>query len=316
MDELLYLIVTLIVIHHVSSKTKLYYIKLNNNFISKMPMKYNNLFLIPFCGLMITLVIYYFPSLSEGLIFIIVYTLMSICLYLTIQPIVNSLPLHSFIMKKGVSITITLIIVLVYINNPNWWLTNIIAICIAISIQTLLSFDKVHIPLVLVIGLFVYDLIRIFRNCYIPFYDGQSVLKGLSKNSTAYRIPLYLEFYSMFSAGHFIIGLGDIIFPGMFITHLYCIDFLFKTHYFLISVIGYCFGMIGTILLIWNYQIGIPVLLCIVPAMIILSLIYSIITKTLKSVINLSLQKRFELLSQKLKECASTTEELTIQISQ
>ncbi|EDR25841.1 minor histocompatibility antigen H13, putative [Entamoeba dispar SAW760] len=239
---------------------------------------------------------------------------MSICLYLTIQPIVNNLPLHSFIIKKGVSITVVFIMVLIYIINPNWWLTNIIAMCITISIQTLLHFDKVHVPLALIVGLFIYDLIRIFRNCHIPFYDGKSVLKGLSKNSTAYRIPLYLEFYSMFSAGHFIIGLGDIIFPGIFISYLYCIDFLFKTRYFLIGVISYCFGIIGTILLIWNYQMGVPALLSIVPAMVILSLIYSIKTNTLRSVLSLSLKGGFDLLSQKLKGCTSTTEELTVQI--
>ncbi|BFU20786.1 signal peptide peptidase family protein [Entamoeba histolytica HM-1:IMSS-B] len=289
MFELLQLITLTIIIHYLSCKFKVYFIHWHLDTISQSKLQWKHVVIIPLVGSLFLIFVFFYPSTAKYFIYASVFFSAVSCFCLILQPIFDYVPSLSSKIRICLSLLISLTIIFVYLLTQTRWSSNIIAIGVAVAIQSFLFVDKVHIPLVLLSIMFFYDIFWVFGSANLSLFDGKSVMVEAAKTATSLKLPLLIEFIN----GQFLIGLGDIILPGIFINYAYCIDLFYKTKYFITTLLGYCFGLVLTLFVLWNFKVGQPALLYLVPSMVIPFLIYAYYSKTIKTVFSLSLTSKF-----------------------
>eukprot|EP00887_Chlorella_sp_A99_P006988 scaffold2.g6988.t1 len=137
-----------------------------------------------------------------------------------------------------------------YVATKHWWANN--ALGLAFSIQGI-----EHLSL----GLFFYDVFWVF---------GTPVMVSVAKNLDA-PIKLLFPRWSEAAAGgkapFSMLGLGDIVIPGIFVALVLRYDAVsgFRTRYFRSAFAGYGAGLAATIVVMNVFQAAQPALLYIVP---------------------------------------------------
>lgn len=136
-----------------------------------------------------------------------------------------------------------------YIGSKHWICSNILGLAFSISGITFLSLGSYKVGAILLCGLFLYDIFWVF---------GTDVMVTVAKSFDA---PIKLLFpRDIFAAEfkHSMLGLGDIVIPGVFVALLLRFDRAqaglaapatgaFAKPYFRNTFIGYCVGLITTI---------------------------------------------------------------------
>lgn len=150
-----------------------------------------------------------------------------------------------------------------YLLKKHWIANNLFGVAFAVNGVELLHLNNVVTGLILLSGLFVYDVFWVF---------GTNVMVTVAKSFDA---PIKLVFpqdllTNGFNASNFaMLGLGDIVIPGIFIALLLRFDYSLKRKsrtYFYTSYVAYFLGLMTTIGIMHVFRHAQPALLYLVPA--------------------------------------------------
>ncbi|KAJ6846680.1 signal peptide peptidase 2-like [Iris pallida] len=146
-----------------------------------------------------------------------------------------------------------------YATQKHWLANNILGMAFCIQGIEMLSLGSFKTGAILLVGLFFYDIFWVF---FTP------VMVSVAKSFDA---PIKLLFPTSNSARPFsMLGLGDIVIPGIFVALALRFDVSRgkQTRYFNSAFFGYTLGLIVTIVVMNWFQAAQPALLYIVPGVI------------------------------------------------
>jgi len=195
-----------------------------------------------------------------------------------------------FGMSNVVSFTAACFLAGVYVKTKHWAANNLLGIAFSIQGIQNISLGSYKIGAILLCGLFLYDVFWVF---------GTDVMVTVAKNFDA---PIKLLFVRSFAtedtdATHSMLGLGDIVIPGVFIALLLRYDAhragfnvlqsksipeTFSKPYFNASVVGYTAGLFVTLFIMFTFEHAQPALLYLVPACLLCSLSVAIVLGDLR----------------------------------
>lgn len=150
-----------------------------------------------------------------------------------------------------------------YLLKKHWIVNNLFGIAFAISGVELLHLNNVITGCILLCGLFVYDIFWVF---------GTNVMVTVAKS---FEAPIKLVFpqdllEQGLRANNFaMLGLGDIVIPGIFIALLLRFDNSLNRNskvYFYATFVAYFLGLVATIFVMHMFKHAQPALLYLVPA--------------------------------------------------
>lgn len=170
---------------------------------------------------------------------------------------------YKFTTHDIVCFIISLIIGVWYLLQKHWIANNLLGLAFAVNGVELLHLNNIVTGCILLSGLFVYDIFWVF---------GTNVMVTVAKS---FEAPIKLVFpQDLFtnglSASNFaVLGLGDIVIPGIFIALLLRFDNSLKRKsnlYFYATFTAYFFGLLATIFVMHVFKHAQPALLYLVPA--------------------------------------------------
>lgn len=150
-----------------------------------------------------------------------------------------------------------------YLLKKHWIANNLFGLAFALNGVELLHLNNVSTGCILLGGLFIYDVFWVF---------GTNVMVTVAKS---FEAPIKLVFpqdllEKGLAANNFaMLGLGDIVIPGIFIALLLRFDISLKKNshtYFYTSFLAYIFGLALTIFVMHTFKHAQPALLYLVPA--------------------------------------------------
>ncbi|XP_059619182.1 minor histocompatibility antigen H13 [Phlebotomus argentipes] len=150
-----------------------------------------------------------------------------------------------------------------YSLQKHWIANNLFGVAFAVNAVALLRLNNVITGCILLSGLFVYDIFWVF---------GTNVMVTVAKS---FEAPIKLVFpqdllTNGLSASNFaMLGLGDIVIPGIFIALLLRFDMSLKRKsrlYFYATFVAYFLGLMTTIFVMHVFKHAQPALLYLVPA--------------------------------------------------
>ncbi|XP_044744582.1 minor histocompatibility antigen H13 [Coccinella septempunctata] len=150
-----------------------------------------------------------------------------------------------------------------YLLQKHWVANNLFGLAFAVNAVELLHINNVATGCILLCGLFFYDIFWVF---------GTDVMVTVAKS---FEAPIKLVFpqdllSNGFSANNFaMLGLGDIVIPGIFIALLLRFDHSLKRKtktYFHATCFAYFVGLMATIFVMHIFKHAQPALLYLVPA--------------------------------------------------
>lgn len=171
-----------------------------------------------------------------------------------------------------------------YYLYTGWWVcNNLIGISLCISGIAMLKIKDFKTGLLVLWGLFIYDCFWVFKTDVMV-----SVAKGLNS-------PIKLQFPVSPALDKFsILGLGDMIIPGIFVAQCLKFDvdrFLLtkrksmtglKSTYFDLAMIGYALSIITTFVFMVWFEHAQPALLYIVPFLTVFSVVPAVVFGDMK----------------------------------
>eukprot|EP00003_Mantamonas_plastica_P008422 TRINITY_DN1737_c0_g1_i3.p1 TRINITY_DN1737_c0_g1~~TRINITY_DN1737_c0_g1_i3.p1 ORF type:complete len:208 (+),score=83.57 TRINITY_DN1737_c0_g1_i3:217-840(+) len=195
--------------------------------------------------------------------------------------------------------------------TKDWMANNLIGVAFSVQGIQFLDLGSYQVSAMLLVGLFFYDIFWVF---------GTDVMVTVA---TKFDAPIKLVFpKNMLIAGaewkHTLLGLGDIVIPGMFIALMLKLDHElakrkalagkkgddtkeqevkmtnFPTYYFTWAMIGYTVGMTTTIVVMHWFKAAQPALLYLVPTCLIFSLLPAMARGELMVLWNFSTQTEEE----------------------
>ncbi|XP_061662562.1 minor histocompatibility antigen H13 isoform X7 [Syngnathoides biaculeatus] len=150
-----------------------------------------------------------------------------------------------------------------YVFKKHWIANNLFGLAFALNGVELLHLNNVSTGCILLGGLFVYDIFWVF---------GTNVMVTVAKS---FEAPIKLVFpqdlleKGLDASNFAMLGLGDIVIPGIFIALLLRFDISLKKNsrtYFCSSFLAYIFGLGLTIFVMHTFKHAQPALLYLVPA--------------------------------------------------
>lgn len=173
-----------------------------------------------------------------------------------------------------------------YVSTKHWISNNILGLSFSIQGVSLISLGSYQVGCILLGGLFLYDIFWVF---------GTEVMVSVAKSFDA---PVKLLFPKDIFADQFqfsMLGLGDIVIPGIFIALMLRYDVKragnakkFDKLYFNFTFAGYIVGMISTIGVMHFFQAAQPALLYLVPCCIGASMVPALILGEVKDLLMFS----------------------------
>jgi len=196
-----------------------------------------------------------------------------------------TLPLYGkveiiFTTSEAISFVFAVIFAGFYFKTKHWTMNNFFGISFSIQGIKSLSLGNYKTGAMLLFGLFFYDIFWVF---------GTDVMVTVAKSFDA---PIKLLFPRSFAtadakAQFSMLGLGDIVIPGIFVALLLRFDAHqakvkhsseeFEQPYFRTIMLGYTFGLITTVLVMYAFEAAQPALLYLVPACLGASMITAIV---------------------------------------
>lgn len=167
-----------------------------------------------------------------------------------------------------------------YLMKKHWIANNLFGIAFAVNGVELLHLNNVVTGCILLSGLFVYDIFWVF---------GTNVMVTVAKN---FEAPIKLVFpqdiiTNGLSASNFaMLGLGDIVIPGIFIALLLRFDNSLKRKsktYFYATFAAYFLGLVATIMVMHLFKHAQPALLYLVPLCLATPLLLALIKGDIKT---------------------------------
>ena len=150
-----------------------------------------------------------------------------------------------------------------YLLQKHWVANNVFGIAFAVNGVELLHLNSVTTGCILLSGLFLYDVFWVF---------GTDVMVTVAKS---FEAPIKLVFpqdfleRGVFGTNFAMLGLGDIVIPGIFIALLLRFDRSLNRSsntYFNAAFVAYIVGLVTTIVVMSVFKHAQPALLYLVPA--------------------------------------------------
>jgi len=171
---------------------------------------------------------------------------------------------------------ISLILTIWYLQTKHWIASNLFGFAFCVQGIALLNLGSYKVGAILLGGLFVYDIFWVF---------GTDVMVTVAKS---FEAPIKLLFPKNIWAETYsfsMLGLGDIVIPGIFIALLLRFDYFQANKlkknankiYFRVCFLFYIIGLVTTIFVMHTFQAAQPALLYLVPACLGSSFILSIL---------------------------------------
>ncbi|XP_074500949.1 minor histocompatibility antigen H13 isoform X4 [Sebastes fasciatus] len=170
---------------------------------------------------------------------------------------------YEFDTKNLVCLVISSVVGVWYLLKKHWIANNLFGLAFALNGVELLHLNNVSTGCILLGGLFVYDVFWVF---------GTNVMVTVAKS---FEAPIKLVFpqdlleRGLEASNFAMLGLGDIVIPGIFIALLLRFDVSLKKNsrtYFYSSFLAYIFGLGLTIFVMHTFKHAQPALLYLVPA--------------------------------------------------
>lgn len=167
-----------------------------------------------------------------------------------------------------------------YLLQKHWVANNLFGLAFAVNAVELLHLNNVVTGCILLCGLFFYDIFWVF---------GTDVMVTVAKS---FEAPIKLVFpqdllTNGLAANNFaMLGLGDIVIPGIFIALLLRFDHSLKRKtktYFHATVVAYFLGLMATICVMHVFKHAQPALLYLVPACLGTPLLLALVKGDLKT---------------------------------
>eukprot|EP00007_Cunea_sp_BSH-02190019_P003254 CAMPEP_0174241392 /NCGR_PEP_ID=MMETSP0417-20130205/23212_1 /TAXON_ID=242541 /ORGANISM="Mayorella sp, Strain BSH-02190019" /LENGTH=403 /DNA_ID=CAMNT_0015320625 /DNA_START=1 /DNA_END=1209 /DNA_ORIENTATION=+ len=167
-----------------------------------------------------------------------------------------------------VSFLVSLVLGCWYITTKHWIANNFLGLAFSVQGITLLSLGSVQVGCILLWGLFVYDIFWVF---------GTDVMVTVA---TSFEAPIKLKVPKNILESFFegnplqfsMLGLGDIVIPGIFVALLLRYDFWkqqgktgWQARYFNVCATAYTLGLLTTITVMHVFKAAQPALLYLVP---------------------------------------------------
>lgn len=171
-----------------------------------------------------------------------------------------------------ISLVVSIAFSALYFKTKHYMMNNILGISFCIQSIERISLGSYKIGAILLGGLFFYDIFWVF---------GTDVMVTVAKSFDG---PIKLLFPRIMAAEGIkaefsLLGLGDIVIPGLFVALLLRFDAVrsklairsadqsnFPQHYFLTNVVAYALGLLATVAVMFFFQAAQPALLYLVPA--------------------------------------------------
>ncbi|XP_056129429.1 minor histocompatibility antigen H13 isoform X2 [Lampris incognitus] len=170
---------------------------------------------------------------------------------------------YEFDTKDLVCLLISSVVGVWYLLKKHWIANNLFGLAFALNGVELLHLNNVSTGCILLGGLFVYDVFWVF---------GTNVMVTVARS---FEAPIKLVFpqdlleKGLEASNFAMLGLGDIVIPGIFIALLLRFDVSLKKNsrtYFYSSFLAYIFGLGLTIFVMHTFKHAQPALLYLVPA--------------------------------------------------
>ncbi|GIY36461.1 minor histocompatibility antigen H13 [Caerostris darwini] len=192
--------------------------------------------------------------------------------------------LLNFSFKTGDLVALGLCILIggIYLWNKHWIVNNIFGLAFALNGVEFLHLNNIIIGCTLLGGLFIYDIFWVFAT---------DVMVTVAKS---FEAPIKLVFPQdilenwLDSSNFAMLGLGDVVIPGIFIALLLRFDESLKRGqklYFYSSFIAYFIGLVFTIFIMSYFKHAQPALLYLVPACIGIPGLVAVIKGDLKALL-------------------------------
>ncbi|KAL4236410.1 Minor histocompatibility antigen H13 [Mactra antiquata] len=185
--------------------------------------------------------------------------------------------------KDLLVIALSGVIGLWYLMKKHWIANNLFGLAFAVNGVEFLSLNSITTGCILLGGLFVYDVFWVF---------GTNVMVTVAKS---FEAPIKLVFpqdllENGLGASNFaMLGLGDIVIPGIFIALLLRFDNSRRKGsrtYFYASFLAYFLGLLATILVMHVFKHAQPALLYLVPACISAPILVALVRGEIKPLFN------------------------------
>ncbi|XP_050077838.1 minor histocompatibility antigen H13 [Anopheles maculipalpis] len=189
---------------------------------------------------------------------------------------------YRFTTHDVVCFIVALIISVWYLVQKHWIANNLLGLSFAVNGVELLHLNNIATGCILLCGLFVYDIFWVF---------GTNVMVTVAKS---FEAPIKIVFpqdlmTNGLSASNFaVLGLGDIVIPGIFIALLLRFDNSLKRKsktYFYATFIAYFVGLLATIFVMHVFKHAQPALLYLVPACLGTPLLLAVLKGDLKKLL-------------------------------
>lgn len=186
---------------------------------------------------------------------------------------------HGFGTEMPICFLLALAIGVWYFMKKHWIANNIFGLAFAVNGIEFLQLNKVVNGCILLGGLFLYDVFWVF---------GTNVMVTVAKSFDA---PIKLIFpqdlieHGIYADKYALLGLGDIVIPGIFIALLLRFDMSLNRNskiYFYSSFVAYVLALFCTIFVMHVFKHAQPALLYIVPLCVLIPLFVALIKGDLK----------------------------------
>lgn len=159
-----------------------------------------------------------------------------------------------------------------YFKTKYWFPNNVLAVSLALSAVDALALSDFVSGVVLLSGLFFYDIFWVFFSKQV---FGDNVMVSVAKQFDGPIKLIFPRFLGADSKNVSMLGLGDIVIPGLFVA--LTLRFDIRKHpinapltnlsmpYFISTVISYILGLVSTIVALNVYNAAQPALLYLVP---------------------------------------------------
>lgn len=192
----------------------------------------------------------------------------------------------TFTVAEFVSLAFAIIFSIYYFKTKNFLMNNLLGISFCVQSIERISLGSYKIGAIALIGLFFYDIFWVF---------GTDVMVTVAKSFDG---PIKLLFPRAFAtedtkAEFSLLGLGDIVIPGLFVAILLRYDAVraklspkaninqenFAKPFFHVNIVFYALGLVVTVLVMYFFKAAQPALLYLVPACLGSSIIQALLRK-------------------------------------
>lgn len=214
---------------------------------------------------------------------------------------------------------LSLVFMGLYVYSKHWAINNILGLAFSLSAISLMHLDTFMTGIILLTGLFFYDIFWVFKT---------DVMVTVAKSfdvPVKLLMPKAISEYAMARPVHMaLLGLGDIVIPGVFVALCLRFDDHLRTtlkkstriSYFSACFFAYILGLVATVTVMHVFKAAQPALLYLSPACISATLIAALVNGQIKEFFGYSAEEPSKsvatkkIISKKKKEHISDDDEL------